>query len=183
MITCRRLSGLSRSDSLNRSGLIIILFLFTASVQPLYAGRMLSADVLNSKGMSELKAGNNYAAAEYFRKAITADPSKKNYYNNLAAAYMRMHDYYNAEQQLYLAISLDPGYTKALSNMSVVLFRTGRYREAYEYYLRAKKTDPAYTAERFEKKRVLAGIKEQSRMHPDDENLKRIILYMESGND
>ena len=67
--------------------------------------------------------------------------------------------------------------------MSVVLFRTGRYREAYEYYLRAKKTDPAYTAERFEKKRVLAGIKEQSRMHPDDENLKRIILYMESGND
>lgn len=149
-------------------------------LHPVFSKDRLNADALNSKGMHELSVGNNSAAAEYFRQAIAADPLKKNYYNNLAAAYIRMKDYYNAEQQLKTALAIDPYYTKALSNMSVVLFRTGRYREAYEYYKRAEKSDPAYTNDRFEKKRVLTRMKEQSRENPDDENLKRIILQLEA---
>jgi len=152
-------------------------------IHPVYSKNRVNADDLNRKGMQELAAGNNSSAAEYFRIAITADPSKKNYYNNLAASYMRMNDYNNAEQQLNIAIAIDPGYTKALSNMSVVLFKTGRYREAYEYYMRAKKTDPTYASERFEKHRVLARLKEQSKRNPDDHNLKKIILQIESGSE
>ena len=160
---------------------IFILFLVSVILlQPAYSKERLNADYLNSMGMQELSAGNNDTAAGYFRKAITADPSKKNYYNNLAAAYIRMNDYYDAEQQLAVALTIDPYYTKALSNMSVVLFKTGRYRESYEYYIRAKKSDPSYTTERFGKSRVLLRLKEESRRNPDDKNLKRIILQIES---
>lgn len=152
-------------------------------LHPVYSEVRLSADELNNKGMHELSAGNNGAAAEYFRQAIAADPLKKNYYNNLAAACIRMKDYYSAEQHLKTALAIDPNYTKALSNMSVVLFKTGRYREAYKYYKRAEKTDPLYTNERFEKNRVLSRLKEESSRNPDDQNLKLIIRQIESGSE
>ncbi len=144
------------------------------------ADRTVSAEELNSMGMDKLRAGNNIAAAGYFRKAITVDPSRKIYYNNLAAAYIRLEDYYKAEGQLLTAIAIDPDYTKALSNMSYVMFKTGRYSEAYSYYLRAKNSDPSYTEKRFERGRVLARLREQSLQNPDDKNLKKIILYLES---
>ena len=164
-------------------GLITALLVLLVLIQAAYSKRGLTADDLNNKGMQELLSGNNSSAAEYFRKAIIEDPSKKNYYNNLAASYMRMNDFYNAERQLHIAIAIDPVYTKALSNMSVVLFKTGRYRNAYEYYIRAKNSDPLYTAERFEKNKVLTRLKEESRRNPEDQNLKRIILQLESSGD
>lgn len=163
--------------------IITTLLIQIILLQPVYSKDRLNADALNSKGMHELSEGHNSAAAEYFRQAIAADPLKKNYYNNLAAACIRMKDYYSAELYLKTALAIDPDYTKALSNMSVVLFRTGRYREAYEYYKRAEKSNPAYTNDRFEKNRVLTRMKEQSRENPDDENLKRIIMQLEASGD
>lgn len=148
-------------------------------LHPVYSKEGVSAEELNSKGMQELSSGNNSAASVYFIKAIAADPSKKYFYNNLAASYMRNNDYDNAEQQLAKALKIDPDYTKALSNMSVVLFKTGRYRGAYEYYMRAKKSDPAYTAGRFERRKVLARLKEQSKKNPQDQNLKQMIRRLE----
>ncbi|NLV69065.1 MAG: tetratricopeptide repeat protein [Spirochaetes bacterium] len=162
------------------SVLFVLLILSMVRINPAYTSEKLNAEFLNSRGMHELEAGNNRGAAEYFLQAIKANPSKKNYYNNLAAAYIRISDFYSAEQQLSIAITIDPNYTKALSNMSVVMFRTGRYKEAYEYYKRAEQSDPSYTGERFEKKRVLARLKEESKRNPDDRNLKIIIRQIES---
>lgn len=158
----------------------VLLILALIRVNPAYTGERLNAESLNSKGMHELEAGNNRAAAEYFLQAIKSDPSKKNYYNNLAAAYIRIRDYSRAEQLLSMAITLDPNYAKALANMSVEMFRTGRYKKAYEYYKRAEQSDPAYTGERFRKKRVLARLKEEAKSNPDDHSLKIMIKQIES---
>ncbi len=140
-----------------------------------------AGDELNQRGMEELKSGNNAAAVDYFKKAIEKDPSRKHYYNNLAAAYMRMEDYGPAEQQLLLAIAIDPLYTRALSNMAVLCFKTGRYREAYGYYKKAKESNPEYTAERFDREKTLKRLRELSEKNPDDENLKKMIRYLEEG--
>lgn len=160
--------------------------IFTAILLPVlmlppgYSKDNRTAAGLNSKGMHELEAGNNSAAADFFTRAIELDPSVKYYHNNLAAAYIRMKDYAAAEKHLLIALNMDPGYTRALSNMAVVMFRTGRYSDAYNYYMLAKKSDPSYAEKRFERRKVLARLKELSAENPGDRNLKRIILYIES---
>ena len=133
----------------------------------------------NNRGMDELGKGNFSAAADYFLKAVSADPSQKHFYNNLASAYMRMGDYSKAEIYLKKSISLDKYYARALSNMSVTLFHLGRYRESYRYYLRSMKADPDYTGKRFERNRVILFIKNFSRSRPDDGTLKKINDYLD----
>ena len=147
---------------------------------PVSAAEHRTAAELNSLGMQELEAGNNTAAAVYFRQAIELEPAEKHYYNNMAAACIRTGDFASAEKYLLIALNMDPAYTRALSNMAVVMFRTGRYSEAYKYYNLAKKSDPGYAAQRFERKKVLLRLKELSAENPGDRNLKRIILYIES---
>lgn len=135
---------------------------------------------LNDRGMEELVNGNPSAAAEFFLKAIYADPAQKHFYNNLASAYMRMNEYLKAEIYLKKSITLDKNYARALSNMSVTLFHLGRYREAYSYYLLSMKADPEYTEKRFEKSRVVLFIKNFSRNRPDDKTIKKLNDYFES---
>ena len=135
----------------------------------------------NRKGMDELRANHPDKAVEFFLKAISIDPGQKHYHNNLAAAYMRMGEYSKAEEQLKLSLQLDSNYARALSNMSVTLFHLGRYRESYSYYQAAKKADSEYSKERFDRKRVSSFIKKLSDEKPDDEDLKKIKEYIESG--
>jgi len=138
---------------------------------------------LNDRGMEELVKGNPSAAIDYFIKAISADPSQKHFYNNLASAYMRSGDYSKAEVYLKKSIALDENYARALSNMSITLFHLGRYRESYSFYLRSMKADPEYTEKRFEKNRVILFIKKFSDSRPEDKTLQKINNYLESEKD
>jgi Tfp pilus assembly protein PilF len=133
--------------------------------------------------MDELRGNNPAKAAEFFLKAIAIDPGRKHFYNNLAAAYMRMGEYSKAEEYLKISLSLDSNYARALSNMSVTLFHLGRYKESYKYYLLTKKADREYSEKRFEKKRVSSFINRLSEDKPEDEDLKKIKEYMQSGPD
>jgi Flp pilus assembly protein TadD len=131
--------------------------------------------------MKELRSNNPYKAAEYFIQAISADPKQKYYYNNLAAAYIRLGEFVKAEEHLKKALELDGSYARALSNMSVTLFHQGRYLESYNYYLLTKKSDSEYSKKRFNKKRVSSYIKKLSEDNPEDTELKRIKDFVESG--
>jgi Tfp pilus assembly protein PilF len=141
------------------------------------------ATILNDRGLDELRNGKPALAAGLFLKAISIDPSRKYFYNNLASAYMRMGEYLKAELYLKKSIALDNNYARALSNMSVTLFHLGRYRESYSYYLQSLKADPEYTEKRFEKNRVVKFIKKFSGSRPEDKTLKRINEYLDSGED
>lgn len=135
---------------------------------------------LNQKGMNELHDNHPERAVEFFIRAIAAGPANKHYYNNLAAAYIRIGEYAKAEEQLKISIHIDGNYAKALSNMSLTLFRLGRYREAYTYYRLSKKADSEYTETRFDKKKVSSVIKKSSEEKPADGELKKIKEYIDT---
>jgi tetratricopeptide (TPR) repeat protein len=130
--------------------------------------------------MEELQSNHPDKAAEYFIQAIAVDSKQKHYYNNLAAAYLRLGEYKKSEEHLNKALELDGSYARALSNMSVTLFHQGRYIESYNYYILAKKADSEYSKKRFNKKRVSLYIKKLSQGKPEDTALKRINDYIES---
>jgi tetratricopeptide (TPR) repeat protein len=138
---------------------------------------------LNRKGLEQLEQNSPGRAAVFFLRAISADPSRKHYYNNLGSAYIRMGEYAKAEENLKKALALDANYARALSNMSVALFHLRRYRESYHYYQLAKKADSGYAGERFEKKKVASFIRKLSASRPSDDELKKINEYMDSGKD
>lgn len=156
-----------------------MMIFFTAAFTVTAAGAE-NFSSLNQKGLDELYAGHPARAAEFFLTAIAADPKQKHYYNNLGAAYMRMGEYLKAEEQFKISLQFDSNYARALSNMSVTLFHLGRYRESYNYYVLTRKADREYSERRFEKKRVSSVIKKLSDEKPDNEELKKIMKYMES---
>lgn len=161
-----------------RHGLLLVIIAAECICSPL----AVAEDSLsfNRKGMTELNCDRPDMAAEFFLKAISADPGKKHYYNNLAVAYMRMGEYLKAEEQLKMSLQLDGNYARALSNMSVTLFHLGRYGESYRYYFLSMKSDSKYTEKRFEKGRVASFIDKLSAAKPGDYRLKKIKEYFES---
>jgi len=156
----------------------LILFLLTAALLPGIHADAEDSSSYNQKGMNELYGNHPGKAAEFFMQAISIDPAQKIYYNNLAAAYMRLEEYSKAEEQLKISLKFDCNYARALSNMSVTLFHLGRYKESYNFYRLSKKADSEYTRKRFDKNRVSSIIKKTSDAKPDDEELKSIRLYM-----
>jgi len=154
----------------------VVLFI---SLNSQGAERNSVAYEFNKTGMYYLNKGDPESASRYFIKAVAAEPSNKYYSNNMAASLMRRGDYSGAEKFLIHAIELDAEYTRALSNMSITLFYLGRYSEAYKYYVRSLQTDSRYTKKRFEKRKVRATIRRISNKDPDNENLKRILEYLD----
>lgn len=160
--------------------IIYVLFLYIMFIIPLRVSAEDSSS-LNTRGLNELRSNNAVKAVELFLRAVSADPKQKHYHNNLAAAYMRLGEYAKAEEHLKRSLELDSNYARALSNMSVTLFHLGRYRESYKYYILTKESDKDYAAQRFDKKKVSSYIKKLSEGKPDDEDLKKIKAYIDSG--
>jgi tetratricopeptide (TPR) repeat protein len=76
------------------------------------AERVLLTEVLNNIGAAESRRGRRNAA-DYFRKAVKADPSDPDYHFNLAIALYRAGDAPAAQRQLREALRLRPGDTEA----------------------------------------------------------------------
>jgi len=157
----------------------LLLFFLVLVFIPI-TGKTEDALFYNQKGLDELRSNNLTGAVDFFTRAIAIDPSQKHYYNNLAAAYIRLGKYNKAEENLKKSLSLDSNNAKALSNMSLTLFYLGKYRESYDYYTKSKKVDSKYTKKRFNKERMSSSVNKMSIERPDDEELKKIKKYLDS---
>ena len=78
------------------------------------AARLPLAEVYNNLGVVSSRADRR-AAAEYFQKAIDADPNDPDYHFNLAVELSRAGDVAGASRQLRDTLSLRPGDTAAKS--------------------------------------------------------------------
>jgi tetratricopeptide (TPR) repeat protein len=76
------------------------------------AERVPLTEVLNNIGVAESHRGHR-DAADYFQKAVEADPSDPDYHFNLAVALFRKGDMPGAQRQLRETLSRRPGDTEA----------------------------------------------------------------------
>jgi Flp pilus assembly protein TadD/TolB-like protein len=83
------------------------------------AARMPLAEVYNNLGVVS-SHGDRKSAAEYFQKAINADPNDPDYHFNLAIELYRSGDAAGAARQLHDTLSLRPGDTAAKSLLETV---------------------------------------------------------------
>ena len=77
------------------------------------AERIPLTEVLNNIGAAENRRGHLREAAEYFEKAVAADPSDPDYHFNLAVALYRKGDLAAAQRQLRETLSLRPNDSDA----------------------------------------------------------------------
>ncbi len=140
----------------------------------------LSAEELNTIGLSHFNRKDYTTARRYFTLAVARCPDRKHYLNNLSAACMGEDDLHGAKKYLEGALALDPNYCKALSNMAIVYFRLFRFPEAYRYYQKAKKADPRYAATRFAKRRVIEKVESMNKKSPGNQDLEAILNYLKA---
>lgn len=98
-------------------------FKATAALVPL-------TEVLNNIGVAESRRGH-HDAAEYFQKAVKADPSDADYHFNLAVSLYRKGDVTGAQRQLRESLSRRPNDTEA---------------RGFQEALAASLADPAHAA-------------------------------------
>jgi tetratricopeptide (TPR) repeat protein len=77
------------------------------------AERVPLTEVLNNIGAAENRRGHQREAAEYFQKAVTADPSDPDYRFNLSVALYRKGDLTGAQRQLRETLSRRPNDSEA----------------------------------------------------------------------
>lgn len=77
------------------------------------AERVPLTEVLNNIGAAESRRGRQRDAADYFQKAVAADPSDPDYHFNLAVALYRKGDLTGAQRQLRETLNRRPNDTEA----------------------------------------------------------------------
>ncbi len=77
------------------------------------AERVPLTEVLNNIGAAENRRGHQRDAADYFQKAVAADPSDPDYHFNLAVALYRKGDLTGAQRQLRETLNRRPNDTEA----------------------------------------------------------------------
>ncbi len=77
------------------------------------AERVPLTEVLNNIGAAENRRGHQRDAADYFQKAVAADPSDPDYHFNLAIALYRKGDLSGAQRQLRETLNRRPNDTEA----------------------------------------------------------------------
>ena len=105
---------------------------------------LLSAHVLNSRGLSREKEGRFAAAGADFCKAILIHPAYANAFNNRGNARGREGDLAGAIADYTEAIRLDSSFCEAYCNRGVARLRSGRFREAQADFNAALAINPDY---------------------------------------
>jgi tetratricopeptide (TPR) repeat protein len=88
-------------------------------------------------------------AIEFYRTAISRDPSYILSYNNLGAAFILTGEYYNAIATLLDGLKEAPQFTRALNNLGVAYFHVGKTNEARDALCKAHSLEPNYGAPLF----------------------------------
>ncbi len=98
-----------------------------ASAFQFVAARLPLAEVYNNLGVVSSR-GDRKSAAEYFQKAIDADPNDPDYHFNLAIELYRTGDAAGASRQLRDTLSLRPGDAAAKSLLDAIASETNPQR-------------------------------------------------------
>jgi tetratricopeptide (TPR) repeat protein len=95
------------------------------------------ADGLHLMGLIAHRAGQYEAAAEWIRKAISANGKVATYYSNLGNAVQAQGRFDEAVAQYKRALAVNPNYAVACYNLGCALQAQRRWDEAATYYERA----------------------------------------------
>lgn len=85
-------------------------------------------------------------AIEYYKTAISLDPSYLFSYNNLGCALAVKGEAYGAVSMIQKAIKIKPGFAPALNNLGVAFYLTENPAKAKKNLLKAAELDPKYDA-------------------------------------
>lgn len=88
------------------------------------------------------QSGRGAEAEEYYRKALTVDPSHASSYNNLAALLAERGRLTEAMDLWRTVIRLNPVHADAHANMGAALAQQGRFEEALRYLNEALRLNP-----------------------------------------
>jgi len=105
---------------------------------------VLSAHVLNSRGIAQEKLDNLKGAEEDYRTAIQINPGYANAYNNLGNVKSRNGDYSGAIEDYSRAIQLNQAFVEAFCNRGIAKESIEDYCGAIEDYDKAIGIDPDY---------------------------------------
>ncbi len=104
----------------------------------------LTANVLNSRGLSNERSGQLVAAEADYHKAILVNPEYANAFNNRGNLRFGDEDLDGAIADYTEAIRLNPGFCEAYCNRGMAKHRLGRYEEARHDYHLAMSTNADY---------------------------------------
>ena len=90
-----------------------------------------------------LSAEGKFAEAEAaYRQAITIDPKKASYWQNLGVTYYQMQRLSDAEQSLKTGLQLTPNDAQLNYLLGIVYLQMARYSDSSIYLLKANQLDP-----------------------------------------
>jgi tetratricopeptide (TPR) repeat protein len=104
----------------------------------------LTANVLNSRGLSHERSGRFSAARADYQKAIVVNPAYPSAFNNRGNMKFREEDLDGAIGDYTEAIRLNPAFCEAHCNRGLARQKLGRYEEARQDYHRALSLDSGY---------------------------------------
>jgi len=107
-------------------------------------GRVVSdaravAHFYNNKGVSNLSKGRLEAARQYFKRAISSDPTLADAWTNLGVVHTEAGEYEEAEESYRKTLQLDSKNLVAMGNLASLYEHTGRNREAQTYIAKVRK--------------------------------------------
>jgi stress-induced-phosphoprotein 1 len=94
------------------------------------------------KGNIAFREGNFAMAIEHYEEAIKRDPTNAAYFNNLAAALLKIGDFNSAKTQVMKSIELDKNYVKAWAKKGDIEFFMKEYHKAMDSYRRGLQIEP-----------------------------------------
>jgi stress-induced-phosphoprotein 1 len=97
------------------------------------------------RGNTAFRDGNFSVAIAEYEEACKRDPTNASYFNNLAAALLKIGDFNGAKAQVTRSLELDPKYVKAWAKKGDIEFFMKEYHKAMDSYRKGLDLDPENT--------------------------------------
>jgi stress-induced-phosphoprotein 1 len=94
------------------------------------------------RGNTAFRDGNFGVAISEYEEAVKRDPTNAAYYNNLAAALLKVGDFNGAKSNVTKSLDLDKNYVKAWAKKGDIEFFMKEYHKAMDSYRKGLQLDP-----------------------------------------
>jgi stress-induced-phosphoprotein 1 len=115
--------------------------------------RAIAAYIDPVKGVEAKERGNDFfragdfpSAIKEYEEAVKRDPTNAAYYNNLAAALVKIMDFNGAKAAVEKSLERDPKYVKAWAKKGDIEFFMKEYHKAIESYQKGLSLEPTNSA-------------------------------------